>query len=132
VGGGYGGTSVERFAGVVRTADGEPTPWSLVVKVLRERSGERPHDTPYWRREVDAYRSGVLDDLPGGLSAPRVYDVETYPGDCCRLWLEEVDSRGRSLDAIADDWAELGRYVLGLTGDGAIDDVGVDRAGTVR
>ena len=62
-------------------------------------------DWNYWKREAMAYRSGLLDDLPGGIAAPRCLGVEELADGIVRLWLEDV--------APANDvpWS-LDRYAL--------------------
>jgi len=90
-----------------------PAPWSLVLKVLRpSATGRASQDLTalgYWRREPLLYRSGLLDDLGPGLSAPRCFGVQTR-GEEDWLWLEAlVDSGGnRSTDG---RWP-LSRYAL--------------------
>jgi hypothetical protein len=44
----------------------------------------------YYKREADAYRSGWLDDLPGGLAAPRCFEVIEHQDGTCWIWLEDV------------------------------------------
>src|ERR671913_1339213 len=72
----YGGLGVAKgISAVYRVAgtacDGGATkPWSLVLKVLRDPThGAASSGVPAagWDREVHAYRSGLLDDLPDGL-----------------------------------------------------------------
>jgi len=70
----YGGT----------TADGRA--WSVVRKVIR-RSAERWSSD--WRREADVYASGILERLPPGIVAPRVYAMDEAEAEVS-LWLEEV------------------------------------------
>src|SRR4051812_13264504 len=53
---------------------GVPTRWSLVLKVTRPPTPDKPtarmeldeRHLLYWRREAHAYQSGLLDDLPPG------------------------------------------------------------------
>jgi hypothetical protein len=95
VGGGVGGTAVYRFTGQGRDQD-KAVPWSVILKVLWVQSDSDVSDCYYWRREADAYRSGWLDDLPGGLAAPQCFEMVEHPGEACWLWLEEVtDEIGR-------------------------------------
>jgi hypothetical protein len=91
-------------------------PWSLVLKVARAPEdgtvlvgrplpsgwGRDATHSDYWRREALAYHSGVLNDLGGGLVAPRCYGVQQRSDDCSWLWLEDITgthgaewSRGR-------------------------------------
>ena len=84
------GLGVYRFNGV--GFDGPAAlRWSLVLKVLGPQAdGRTRSDWNFWRREADAYRSGVLDELPGDLAAPRCLAVTDQPDGSVRLWLEEV------------------------------------------
>jgi hypothetical protein len=43
-----------------------------------------------WRVEIGVYGSGLLDDLPDGLRAPRVFLIEELGDDRTRLWMEDV------------------------------------------
>jgi len=65
--------------------------WSLVLKIVRAQDGnDDPALAHYWKREVLAYQSGLLDDLPGGLVAPRCAGImERLAGEAW-LWLEDV------------------------------------------
>lgn len=95
--GGIGvGTAVYRISG--QAQDGERiVPWSLVLKVQLPIPGhEEPSGWSYWKREIEAYRSGWLESLPGNIAAPRCYGVEERPDGSYWLWLEEVkDDVGR-------------------------------------
>jgi len=76
--------------------------WSLILKVLYPPADRgQPSDWDYWRREADAYQSGLLDDLPGGLAAPRCFGVVEHPDDTCWIWMEDVADNIRSADDIA-------------------------------
>jgi hypothetical protein len=85
-----------RFSGYGR--DGVATrPWALVLKIIN-RPKEECQDLRewcYWKRELLAFQSGLLADLPGGLVAPRCYGM-TERDDGGWLWLEHiVESTGR-------------------------------------
>lgn len=93
-----------RFSGTAR-CDGAVTPWSVVLKVFRAPQGDTtaaPTDEHYYRREVLAYRSGVLDDLPDGLAPPRHYGVIEWPGDTVGLWLEDIQAAENPCGPLAD------------------------------
>jgi hypothetical protein len=79
-------------------------PWSLILKVLYSHAGGDPAGSHYWRREADAYQSGLLKALPGGLAAPRCFGVSEQSDGSFWLWLEDVKDE-------VDDWP-LGRYGL--------------------
>jgi hypothetical protein len=86
-----------RCSGTAATRD-RSLPWSAVAKVVHapERTAAQ-HSWRYARREVLAYRSGLLEDLPGPLVAPRCLAVTERDGDVWLLWLEEiVDAGGRA------------------------------------
>jgi hypothetical protein len=92
-GGAGTGGSIYHFSGVARDSD-EEVPWSLILKAIRAIPQRRSPSSPgYWRRELEAYQSGLLHDLPGGIAAPRCYGVVEWGEDTCWLWLEEVEDR---------------------------------------
>jgi hypothetical protein len=78
--------------------------WSLVLKVVRSAAGVTlpngvvvPRDLPdgpsffgYWKREPQVYGAGLLENLPGGLTAPRCYGVSERSDGTIWLWLEEI------------------------------------------
>ena len=85
------GLGVYRFIGTGED-QGKRMPWSLVLKAFEAPAqGGGVGDWNYWKREAMAYRSGLLDDLPGGTAAPRCLGVEelAVPGslraDCPAL-----------------------------------------------
>ncbi len=99
---------VYRIAGRARTR-GAVHPWSLILKVSHAPAGRTwpdgrvapagwgmaPTHSQYWRREALAYRSGLLDDLPGDLTAPRCFGVDERGDDTLWLWLEEMHENER-------------------------------------
>lgn len=54
------------------------------------RASADPDHPFYWRREADAYASGVLADLPPGLRAPVCYRVDDREDGTTAIWLEDV------------------------------------------
>lgn len=97
--GGIGaGNAVYRFAGQGRD-QGQIIPWSLILKTIIPGNDNTCISTwNYYKREPDAYQSGLLDDLPGGVVAPRSFGVVDHPGGACWIWLEDVR------DEIGQDW----------------------------
>lgn len=97
----YGGGTpptigVYRVAGVGRDRS-SPVHWSVVFKAVRcppaglgGPSEGDPTARAYWKREILAYQSRLLADLPGGLSAPRCLEVSERPGGMVWLWLEDL------------------------------------------
>lgn len=96
-------SAVYRVAGSGRDL-GETVQWSLILKVIRPRPENTvPSGSHYWKREILAYRSGLLADLPGGLVAPRCFGVVEHPGEEHWIWLEDIR------DDIGPKWP-LGHY----------------------
>lgn len=92
---------VYRLTGAARVG-GETRSWSLILKALI-----RPPEAvaaPGWDREIVAFRSGLLDDLPRGLAAPRCFAIEERP-EAVWLWQEDVAEEG-------DTRWPLARYAL--------------------
>ena len=84
------GNAIYRFKGQGRDR-GQKMSWSLILKTAYPE-GDSTHISAwnYYKREADAYQSGWLDDLPGGLAAPRCFGVVEYPDGTCWIWLEDV------------------------------------------
>ena len=96
--GGGAGQCVYRFAGSAED-QGQTVPWSLILKVVHAQEGAAdPAASRYWKRELLAYQSGLLADLPAGLQAPRCFGVVEQPGGGGWLWLEDIT------DAAAGRW----------------------------
>jgi hypothetical protein len=101
LGGGVGNPvslGLYRFSGTGQDR-GEIVTWSLVLKIAQSPAnvgaqdmgeGEDQTHWNYWKREMHIYRSGLLEDLPRGLAAPRCFGIEERPGDVFWLWLEEI------------------------------------------
>jgi len=89
-GGAGTGNAVYRFTGQGRDRE-QQVSWSLILKTAYPE-GDDAHVSAwnYFKREADAYQSGWLDDLPGGLVAPRCFKVVEHPDGTCWIWLEEV------------------------------------------
>ncbi|HVT20239.1 MAG TPA: phosphotransferase [Mycobacteriales bacterium] len=76
---------------------------SLVIKVVRHGhdddpdalwvSGSTPEHRNYWKREWLAFDSGLLDDLPGQLRAPRTLLTTEPEVDEAWIWMEDVEGR---------------------------------------
>jgi thiamine kinase-like enzyme len=89
---------VFRVSGLVAGAHGTRA-WSAVLKRMRlpvDQPGmAEPRMALYWRREIDAYGSGFLDCLPGGVVAPRALHAEQAEPDHASLWLEDLGDMPR-------------------------------------
>jgi hypothetical protein len=94
----------------------QPLDWSVVLKVIRlpdQPGAGEPSHPDYWKREALAYQSGLLDDLPPGLSAPRCFGITEPAADLVCLWLEDVtDPFGPQwpLDRFLTAARHLGRF----------------------
>jgi len=77
-------------------AAGNPKAWSLILKVFQpDAQFDDPQGYRYWRRETEAYQSGMLQKLPGLVTAPLCYSVQEKPEGAVWIWLEDVrDDKG--------------------------------------
>ena len=85
---------LHRFNGTARD-QGVDRLWSIVLKAVHAPVNET--NTTYWnyhRREVLAYEQGLLNNLPGGITAPRCLGVDKYSDGVCWLWLEDMQTPG--------------------------------------
>jgi hypothetical protein len=81
-------------------SSGAPRSWAGILKILQPAADQPQYDRPtghlFWRREAEAYASGALRDLPGGIRAPACYGVH-LEARRARVWLEaaadEYDQR---------------------------------------
>ena len=69
---------------------GKSCSWSIILKAVRESNHTDPAFWNNHRREILAYQSGLLADLPGGISAPRYLGLQEHPNDVFWLWLEDL------------------------------------------
>jgi hypothetical protein len=94
-----------RFTGRAASAD-RLLPWSLILKVVpRSQDNNEPSKWDYWKREILAYESGLLEGLADDLRAPRCFGITEFPGEQFGIWLEDVPETG------PDPWP-LDRYGL--------------------
>ena len=112
--GSFGALDVARSAFNIRgmaSVGGAERPWSLVLKVLRPAAGpDDPTLAGYWKREMLLYSSGLLDDLPAGLRAPRCYGYDEPMDGVVWLWLEHVQEDGERVWPLAR-WALAARHL---------------------
>jgi hypothetical protein len=83
--------------------------FSAVLKVVVHRPGGDVHWQPsrvpthwnYWRREADAYRSGITDAFRRhGVRGPCLLQVVERDRDAVAIWMEDVEGRpGAGIDA---------------------------------
>ena len=94
-------------------AGGAARPWSVVLKIVeRPKEETAPGARGYWKREVLAAQSALLERLPGAMRAPRFYRTEEH-SDSLWLWMENVhDTRSGvwTLHDYAFAARQLGRW----------------------
>ena len=81
-----------RFSGSALGVAGhaEPVAWSSVLKLMHQPAIDPSGPVTSTGREVLAYRSSLLERLPGPLRAPRLYAIDDDPDGTVWLWLEDV------------------------------------------
>jgi hypothetical protein len=89
-------------------------PWSVVLKCIKkpEQPDEAVRGWTYWRREILAFQSGLLAELPAGVRAPRGYGVMEIENGAW-VWIEhihETTSKQWSLDDFQRTAGQLGRF----------------------
>ena len=69
--------------------------WSVVLKIVNDPQDEcqEPRELCYWRRELLAYKSGMLVGLPRALRAPRCHGVSEGAHEAW-IWLENIRETG--------------------------------------
>src|SRR5260370_27489849 len=78
------GRALARLVGTAELETGEGVRWSAVVKVITPPPNAKASSVPdNGHREVLAYRSGLLTELPGLFRAPHLYTVNS-----CRRWAD--------------------------------------------
>ena len=84
-------SALYRFSGNGQAA-GETLSWTLILKIAQAKpeNGEDLQGVWYWKREPLVYQSGLLNDLPDGLAAPRCYAATEHHDGTTWIWMEEV------------------------------------------
>ncbi|MBN1937822.1 MAG: phosphotransferase [Anaerolineae bacterium] len=106
-------TGLFRFNGQGQSAKGNRS-WTVVLKCINnpKQSSQQPREATYWRREVIAFQSGLLEALPPGVRAPRCYGI-MEDEDGAWVWLEHIqESTGKqwSLEYFQRAARQLGRF----------------------
>ncbi len=104
VGPATGASAIFRVTGTARDADGVVR-WSVILKASRVAKVEASYHPWLWNSEPFAYESGLLEDLPGDVAAPRCFGVDQKAEDLYWIWLEDV------VEEVGPDWP-LERYAL--------------------
>jgi hypothetical protein len=106
-------TGLFRFKGHGQSANGNRS-WTVLLKWINnpKQLNQQLYDTFYWRREILAYQSGLLEQLPPGVRAPRCYGVVENE-DGAWVWMEyfkEATGEAWSLDDFERAARHLGRF----------------------
>ena len=83
------GRSVSRIRGTA-VARGTHAPWSFIEKVTERPGVASPYLYDNGARELEAYRSGLLDDLAPGVAAPAVLRADVGSDGRLTLWIEDL------------------------------------------
>jgi len=102
-----------RFNGQGQSAKGN-RPWTVVLKCINnpKQTSQQPRESSYWRREFMAFQSGLLEQLPPGVRAPRCYGVMNNENGAW-VWVEyilEATGKQWSLDYFQRTARQLGRF----------------------
>jgi phage shock protein PspC (stress-responsive transcriptional regulator) len=102
-----------RFTGQGQSAQGTRS-WTVALKCMHnpKQSSQQPREASYWRREIMAFQSGLLEQLPPGVRAPRCYGVMENE-DGAWVWIEyiqEATGKQWSLDYFQRTARMLGRF----------------------
>ena len=92
-------SSLYRFTGEAKVK-GETLQWTLILKIIQspaDGNGD-PLSFRYWKREALAYQSGVLNNLPGGITAPQCFATEEKTNGAYWIWMEDIQ------DEIENSW----------------------------
>jgi len=84
------GSSIYRLKGIAMVG-GEMQNWSLILKIIQpEIEFDDPQGYRYWKREILAYQSGLLHNLPGQVAAPSCYGIDEKSDGSVWIWLEDI------------------------------------------
>ncbi|WP_306432967.1 phosphotransferase [Paenibacillus sp. J23TS9] len=73
---------------------------TLILKILKKDSSrDQESHYFYWKREALVYRSGILDQLPRVICAPKCYAVTEKDDGSQWVWLEDID-----FEPMQHDW----------------------------
>ncbi|QKS45876.1 phosphotransferase [Paenibacillus cellulosilyticus] len=82
---------VFRVTGITKLRDAERRSWSVILKVVKQDpTCDSTSHYNYWRREVEAYQSGLLQQLPANFVTPKCFSIDHLDDGSIWLWLEDV------------------------------------------
>ena len=78
------------FSGRSQSTEGAQ-PWKVVLKCINNPNSSKqdPRGWSYWQREILAFKSGFLAQLPAGVRAPRFYGVMENENGAW-VWMEHI------------------------------------------
>jgi hypothetical protein len=84
------GSAIYRLQGAAESA-GESHDWSLILKAIQpDAKFADPQGFRCWKREAEAYRSGLFQKLSGPVKAPYCYAVQDRSDGPIWIWMEDV------------------------------------------
>jgi hypothetical protein len=90
-------------------------PWSFIEKRTEGPAVASAYLYDNARRELEAYRSGLLDDLAPDLQAPRLLAAAEEADGSLTLWIEDLEATARRLTS-RDDILSAARHLGRLSG----------------
>ncbi|ETT62831.1 oxidoreductase family protein [Paenibacillus sp. FSL H8-0457] len=87
---------VYRISGTTEIDSGAQQSWSFILKVINpDPLREDPAHYNYWRREILAYSSGLLDNLPQNILTPKCFAIDEKDNRSVWLWIEDIEQDQR-------------------------------------
>lgn len=108
------GREIARVEGTARVGT-RTVPWSFIEKRTEGPAVASAYLYDNARREIEAYRSGLLDDLAPDLEAPRLLAAAEESDDSLTLWIEDLEATARRLTS-RDDILTAARHLGQLSG----------------
>lgn len=108
------GREIARVEGTARVGT-RTVPWSFIEKRTEGPAVASAYLYDNARRELEAYRSGLLDDLAPDLEAPRLLAAAEEADGSLTLWIEDLEATARRLTS-RDDILSAARHLGRLSG----------------
>lgn len=89
--------------------------WAIALKAFappRKIPPLAPSNLSYWKREVLAFQSGLLDELPDSIATARCFAIVEYPSEETWVWMEYIHDvyKRWSLEQYKLAARDLGRF----------------------
>ena len=85
---GVGGGSIFRVFGDYRAE--KSNGWSVILKVLYRHNSTQGLTEFDWNREANVYRSGIIDNIPGGFEAAECFYIDDISDNEIWIWMEDL------------------------------------------